>query len=213
MGFWEGRSMRLALCAILFLAVVGSSGCATIVTGKYQTVMVTSDPPGVKVRTETGESIETPGQFALQRNKDHVLVAQYADAEPQQRRVKHGLQGWFFGNILFGGFGIITGVVDLASGSADKLTPTTVHFNFSETGQVVAKKHQEYLKAHSDVKPEVQVAIENEVAVKGMTKEQLIASLGVPDQIAEEGGYDKFTYKTREPKCYFFKNGTLEKTE
>jgi len=199
------------LYVVLLLAVVCSSGCATIVTGKHQTVTVTSEPPGVKVRAETGEYIETPGQFDLMRNKDHVLVATYADADAQQIQIKHGLQGWFFGNILLGG--IVGGIVDLASGSSDKLTPTKVHFDFSSAGQATAKRQQEYLKAHSDVKPEVQVAIENQAAVKGMTKDQLIASMGVPDQIAQEGDYDKFTYKSRDPKCYLFKNGALEKTE
>jgi hypothetical protein len=203
--------MKAGSCLILLALVVCGSGCATLVTGKYQTVTVTSEPTGVKVRAETGEYIETPGQFDLERNKDHVLVATYASAEPQQRQIKHGLQGWFFGNILLGG--IIGGIVDLASGSSDRLIPNKVHFDFSKAGQTVAQRQQEYLKAHQDVKPEVQVAIENQVAVKGMTKEQLIASLGVPDGITQEGDRDKFTYKDRDPKCYLFKNGVLEATE
>ena len=203
--------MRLPSRIIPWLGVAWGSHCTTFVIGKYQTVTATSQPPGVKVRAETGEYIETPGQFNLLRNKDHILVADYPGAEPQQRQIKHGLQGWFFGNILLGG--VLSGVAYLASGSSRKLTPNTVHFNFSSAGQAAAKRQREYLEAHSDVKPEVQVAIENQVAAKGMTKEQLIASLGVPDQITEEGGYDKFTYRTRGPKCYLFKNGTLEKTE
>ena len=204
--------MRTALLAAsICLFVLLDTGCATIVTGKYQTIMVTSDPPGVKVRAETGEYIETPGQFDLLRNKDHVLVATHPGADAQQRQIKHGLQGWFLGNILLGG--IIGGVVDLASGSSDKLTPSKVHFDFSQAGQVAVERQREYLTAHPDVKAEILVAIENQAAVKGMTKNQLIASMGVPDGISQEDGYDKFTYNNHEPKCYFFKDGTLEKTE
>ncbi len=202
--------MKVTLYVMLLAALVCSSGCATVATGKYQRVMVTSDPPGVKVRSETGESLITPGSFNLARSQNHVLVAEREGCEPQQRTLQHGLQKWFYGNILLG---IIPGVVDLATGSSDKLIPAEVHFDFSQSGQKVAQRQQEYLKAHSDVKPEVQIAIENQAALKGMTKEQLIASLGIPDQIAQEGGYDKFTYQSRQPKFYLFKNGALEKTE
>jgi hypothetical protein len=198
------------LYVMLLSAVVCSSGCATVATGKYQSVMVTSEPPGVKVRSDTGESIVTPGTFNLLRNQNHVLVAEREGCEPQQRTLKHGVQRWFYGNILIG---VIPGVVDLATGSASKLIPDKVHFDFSQAGQKVAQRQQEYLKAHSDVKPEVQIAIENQAVLKGMTKEQLIASLGIPDQIAQDGGYDKFTYNSRTPKFYLFKDGTLEKTE
>jgi hypothetical protein len=45
-----------------------------------------------------------------------------------------------------------------------------------------------------------------------MTKEQVVASLGIPDQIGQDGGYDKFTYNSRTPKSYLFKDGALEKT-
>jgi len=202
--------MKVTLYAILLFAVVCSCGCATVATGKYQRVMVTSEPPGVTVRSDTGEAITTPGNFNLQRNQSHVLVAERQGCEPQQRTLKHGLQKWFYGNILIG---IIPGVVDLATGSAEKLIPDKIHFDFTQTGQKIAQRQQEYLKAHSDVKPEVQIAIENQAAIKGMTKEQVIASLGIPDQIAQDGGYDKFTYNSRTPKLYLFKDGALEKTE
>ena len=202
--------MKATLYVGLLLAVVCSSGCATVATGKYQRVMVTSEPPGVKVRSDMGESVTTPGNFNLQRNQNHVLVAEFEGCAPQQRTLKHGLQKWFYGNILIG---IIPGVVDLATGSAEKLIPDKIHFDFTQGGQKVAQRQQEYLKAHSEVKPEVQIAIENQAALKGMTKDQVVASLGLPDQIAQEGGYDKFTYNTRTPKFYLFKDGTLEKTE
>ena len=203
--------MRFPSPSIPWLGMAWGSHRTTFTIGKYQTVTVTSQPPGVKVRAETGEYIETPGRFNLLRNEDHILVADYSRAEPQRRQIKRGLRGWFFGNILLGD--LPGGVAYLASGSSHKLTPNTVHFNFSSAGQAAAKRQREYLEAHSDVKPEVQVAIENQMAVKGMTTEQLIASLGAPDQMVPEGCHEKLTYDNRKPKCYLFKNGTLEKTE
>jgi len=124
---------KIMLVLAVLLVALSGSGCATIVTGKYQEVTVTSDPPGAKVKAETGESIITPGTFHLYRNKDHVLLARYGDFEPQQRHIKHKLQGWFWGNILLGG--IIGGVVDLASGSSGKLVPNAIDFDFTAVGQ------------------------------------------------------------------------------
>lgn len=48
--------------------LIWSSGCATVMMGKYQNISVTSEPPGVKVRSDTGVSITTPGSFDLIRN-------------------------------------------------------------------------------------------------------------------------------------------------
>ena len=195
----------------LFLVVMWSSGCATIVTGKYQNIHVTSEPPGVKVRSSTGVSITTPGSFNLIRNQDHTLVAEYPGAEPQQTELKHKLQGWFWGNILIGG--IIGGVVDLASGASGELTPSKVHFDFTSTGQAAAKRKLSYLESHPDIKDEIRFAILNELAAKGMTKEELIASFGEPSQLNIEGKYEVFVYNNREPKFYYFKDGILEKTK
>lgn len=195
----------------LFLVIMWSSGCATIVTGKYQNIPVTSEPPGVKVRSSSGVSIITPGSFDLIRNQDHTLVAEYPGAEPQQTELKHKLQGWFWGNILIGG--IIGGIVDLASGSSGELVPSKVHFNFTSAGQVAAKRKLSYLESHPDTKEEIRFAILNELAAKGMTKEELIASFGEPSQFSAEGKYKVLVYDNREPKLYYFKDGILEKTK
>lgn len=204
--------MKKALLAtdLLFVAIL-VSGCATIATGKYQNVHVTSEPPGAKVRADNGMSITTPGSFDLLRIQNHTLVAEYPGAEPQQKEIKHGVQGWFWGNILLGG--IIGGVVDVASGSCDKLFPAEVHFDFTSTGVAAANRKRTYLDAHPNTTEQVRLAILNELSTKGMTKEELQASLGSPDQVVDEQQYEKFIYNNRKLKYYYFKNGTLEKVE
>jgi len=197
----------MSLCIVTICA----SGCATIVTGKYQTIPVTSEPPGVKVRSSSGPYIITPGSFQLRRNEDHTLVGEYPGAEPQQRVLKHQLQGWFWGNILLGG--IIGGVVDLASGSYGQLAPDRVHFDFTNAGQTIESRKRSYLESHPDTTDEVRFAILNELARKGMTKDELIASFGEPTEIVEDGKYELFIYDSRKPKSYYFKDGVLEKTK
>jgi len=202
---------KTLLLLILFLIAMWSSGCATIVTGKYQHIPVTSEPPGVKVRSDTGVSITTPGSFDLRRNQDHTLVAEYTGCEPQQKELKHGLQGWFWGNILLGG--IIGGVVDIASGASDKLQPEKIHFDFTATGKAAANRQRSYLESHPETSEEVRFAILNELAKKGMTKEEFIASLGKPDFIEHDGNYEVFVYNDRKPQHYYLRNETLVKAK
>jgi len=199
------------LVASLFFVTMWSSGCATVMTGKYQNISVTSEPPGVKVRSDTGVSITTPGSFDLIRNQDHTLVAEYPGCEPQQKELKHGVQGWFWGNILLGG--IIGGIVDAASGSSDELQPKKVHFNFTSAGQAALNRQRSYLDSHPDIDEKVRFAILNELSRKGMTKEELMASLGKPDLIDQEAKYEVFVYNGREPERYYLKNETLEKVK
>lgn len=118
----------ILLATSLFFVTMWGSGCATIMTGKYQSIPVTSEPPGVKVRADTGETIITPGKFNLIRNESHTLLAEYQDYEPQQLRLHNKAQGWVWGNILLGGgIGLI---IDCVSGASDELIPKEVHFNF-----------------------------------------------------------------------------------
>lgn len=120
--------MKRAICLILIFSIL-NSGCATIVTGKYQDVPVSSDPPGAKVKSGEGSTLTTPGSFQLIRNRDYTLVAEYPEKEPQQVQLKHRLQGWFWMNILLGG---VPGmIIDLATGSCDELKPKQVHFDFT----------------------------------------------------------------------------------
>ncbi|MGD2093941.1 MAG: hypothetical protein PVH77_02935 [Phycisphaerales bacterium] len=196
------------LVAMLLFVTLWVSGCASIVTGKFQNIPVTSEPPGAKVRSDTGVSITTPGSFDMVRNQNHTLVAEYPGCEPQQRELKHGVQGWFWGNIILGG--IIGGVIDMASGACDELQPKKVHFNFTPEGQAAANRQEEYLDSHPETSEEVRFAILNGLARKNMTKDEVLASLGKPDMIEEEKKFEVFIYNERTPSRYYLKNGVLK---
>lgn len=121
------RIGKICLC-LLLCASLSTGGCGTIMTGKYQSVPVTSEPQGAKVRADTGEIIMTPGKFHLLRNESHILVAEYPGYGPQEVRLHNKAQGWVWGNILLGG--IIGLIIDCVSGSSDELVPKEAHFNF-----------------------------------------------------------------------------------
>lgn len=149
--------MKKILLHLFFCASIICSGCATIMTGKYQSIHVTSEPQGAKVRADTGESIITPGKFHLIRNEEHTLVAEYQDYEPQQIRLHNKAQGWVWGNILLGGgIGLI---VDCVSGASDELIPKEVHFNFVSpeltTKEATKIKNKELADKEADTSPSI----------------------------------------------------------
>jgi hypothetical protein len=123
------HQLSTVLLTVLVLGfTITLTGCATIITGKYQEIPVTSEPPGAKVRADTGETILTPGKFHLIRNQSHTLIAEYQGCEPQQFALHNKAQGWVWGNIIAGG--LIGLVIDCSSGASDELIPKEIHFNF-----------------------------------------------------------------------------------
>ena len=206
----EWRKVKKPIITFLLCAFVFQTGCATVMMGKYENIPVTSEPPGITVRSCTGVSITTPGSFKLVRNKDYTLFAEYSGCKPQQKELKHKLQDSFWTNTLI--WGATSGAVDIASGASDELVPKKVHFDFTSAGQAVVNRQLSYLESNPETTKEVRFAILNELAQKGMTKEELMASLGKPDLIDQEGDSEVFVYNNRKVQRYYLKNGILKGT-
>jgi hypothetical protein len=203
--------MRASVLAFVgILVMLAGSGCASIVSGRNQDVHITSNPPGAHVESETGVSVTTPGEITLVRNKPHTLVARYGDAEPQQVELRSDLNGWVFGNILFGG--IIGAVIDFASGASGKLTPDAVCFDFTEAGKAHMEKKMAYLESHPGLNTRVRFAIMHERPLNGMSAEVLVIALGEPDEIVPEKKYEKYVYEGRDPRYYYVKDGSIVRT-
>ena len=142
------------------------SGCATIFTGKYQNVTVTSEPSGAMVSAGNGLSLTTPGSFKLARNQCYTLIAEYPGAEPQQKKLTRVVQGWFWGNILLVS---CTGcAVDLASGSAYKLIPDKVNFDFTSTDIAAANPKPSYLEIYPDIIDQIRFVGANDLYVESV---------------------------------------------
>ena len=121
-NIYRGSNLKTKILSLALSLAVFLGGCCTAITGKYQNIPVTSNPPGAKVTaSSTGNSIITPSSFNLVRNRDHILVAEYPGYEPQEKELKHKLQGLFWSNILL--TGPIGMMVDSSNGASEKLTP------------------------------------------------------------------------------------------
>jgi hypothetical protein len=124
--------MRAALVALA--AAVG--GCATIVSKSSQTITVTSVPEAATVKIKNGSGVEvhggtTPMTVTLKKGRgyfkaEHYIVSFSKDGyQTRDVAVSGQVNGWYFGNILFGGLiGMLA--VDPATGAMYTLRPDKV---------------------------------------------------------------------------------------
>jgi hypothetical protein len=110
-----------AACGITVLSV---SGCATIIHGTQQDVGISSTPTGATVLIDNTEKGVTPVVAKLKRKENHTVRIQLAGYQPFETTLTHGVSGWVWGNIAFGG--LIGLAVDAMSGGIYKLTPEQI---------------------------------------------------------------------------------------
>jgi hypothetical protein len=123
------------------LAVLGSSGCATIVKGRYQDLTINSNPPGAAFEVD-GISGTTPATVPVERKlRYHTVVISKPGYETAQIQVGRNLNLWPLGNVIWGLFGLPIGVgCDLITGSAYKLADDTVHANLQPEYPIAARQ-------------------------------------------------------------------------
>jgi hypothetical protein len=116
-----------------FLTVVALSGCATITGGTGpQKVKVASNPPGATVIVDGQPCAMTPAVLRLDRKVEHQILLEKAGYMPAEADLKPGINPWIFGNVVGGG--LIGVVVDLATDSERRLSPSKVDVNLSPAG-------------------------------------------------------------------------------
>lgn len=117
--------MKKAFILVLCLSQMFNSGCASIVKGTRQTVMVETNPPGATISIDrTHETSVSPAQLSLKRKNEYELKIEKAGYKTEYVQVDRHLSGWFWGNLIFGG--IIGIIVDLSNGAGYKLEPKEV---------------------------------------------------------------------------------------
>lgn len=120
-------------CAVAALA---SSGCATIVAKSSQEMTITSVPEGaaIKINNKSGTAVHsgnTPLTVSLKKGRGYFKPERYTihvakdGYQTRDVTVEGQVNGWYFGNILFGGLiGLLA--VDPATGAMYTLQPKEV---------------------------------------------------------------------------------------
>jgi hypothetical protein len=118
----------------LLFAVVALSllaGCATIINGTSQDVLLRSMPPGATVAIADIQ-VPTPRKMTLKRWDDYKADFNLDGFPLRSAMIQSGPSFWFFGNLLFGG--LIGMIIDVATGGAFSF-PNTVEMNLA-TGKI-----------------------------------------------------------------------------
>jgi hypothetical protein len=133
--------MKLRGCVVaLAVALAAGGGCASIVDSGNESLQVASNPPGAKASITNSDTKKvvhegtTPFTVSLDRNDgyfdgaDYIVTVTKEGFEPQSFVVASGINGWYFGNLLFGGLiGFL--IVDPATGSMYTLKPDEIDAN------------------------------------------------------------------------------------
>ncbi len=86
---------------ILLVLVLTSTGCATMVNGRSQDVLVLSEPSGASIRLNGQDVGSTPTTVRMRRRGPAALVVSkpgYVDASIPVAKKE---SGWLFGNLMF----------------------------------------------------------------------------------------------------------------
>ena len=100
------------------------TGCATIIHGPNELVLVDSSPIKSNVTVDnlyaTGG---TPAVLVLKRNSAHTIVFSAAGYQDQTLTIVPEISGWVFGNLIFTPvLGVIGALIDFSDGAAYTLS-------------------------------------------------------------------------------------------
>ena len=143
------------------------TGCASILDGGPKTVQISSNPQGAKVTVfdKKGKEISantTPTTLVLDRGGFYSAASYKLHFEmpgyyPYETEVNSSLDGWYFGNIIFGGFiGIL--IVDPATGDMWTLTPRQVNCNFVATDSALTPEEIKAAELRANPAPAIKPA-------------------------------------------------------
>jgi hypothetical protein len=125
----------IALTGLLLVSLL-FTGCSSIVDGRAQHVKIDSHPTGAtfSICDKKGKTVTTnttPANLVLNRRhgyfngEDYKMIFEAPGYYSYEVHVKSTVDGWYFGNLLFGGLiGLI--IVDPATGAMYTLKPDTL---------------------------------------------------------------------------------------
>lgn len=131
-------------------SLFGILSCAAIIHGKNQDIYISSQPVGAKISVDGHDYGITPKTLGLPRvgrvdgepsiKKEYKVKIELDGFQPYEVTLQRKVDGWFFGNLLFGG--VIGIVVDAVTGSMYKLNPEYVTAQMGKDGLGFNQKNQ-----------------------------------------------------------------------
>lgn len=150
----KSKKIQIASNLLILFIILLSYSCATIVSKSNYPLMVNSTPTDARVTITNNKGVAvytgiTPAAVSLKSGGGFFTPGKYqilfekAGYDPKTVEVKMTFDGWYVGNLLFGGFlGLL--IVDPATGAMWKLDITQINerlfessaFNFDSSIQI-----------------------------------------------------------------------------
>ena len=155
--------MNIKLLSFLILVPLVFTGCSSIVDGRAQHVKINSHPTGAtfSIYDKHGKAVTnniTPVNLVLSRRhgyfngEDYKIIFEAPGYYPYEVHVVSKLDGWYFGNLIFGGFSLIgLVIVDPATGAMYTLKPDTLDVHL--VSNAVALTPEELTEAEARANP------------------------------------------------------------
>lgn len=86
---------------VLLLSALASTGCATMLNGRHQEVLVLSEPSGAAIRLNGKEAGATPATVRMRRRGPAVLEVGKTGFAPATVRVANTASRALYGNLIF----------------------------------------------------------------------------------------------------------------
>ncbi len=97
---------QIFLAFLLSISLLLVAGCASIMAGSPSTLTVNSVPKDVTVTIMGGGTTtvqHTPCSIILNKQNDYTVTLEYQGYRSEQIVIQRTINGWVWGNILFGG--------------------------------------------------------------------------------------------------------------
>jgi len=137
---------------------LGMTACASIVSKSSYPVTISSNPPGASFTLKKANGMAmstgtTPATISLNSSTGYFQPAKYIveftrKGVTQSIPINAGINGWYFGNLLFGGIIIGMLIVDPATGAMWKLDDNVIA-TFNQTADVSPTSPKSGLKVVS----------------------------------------------------------------
>ena len=139
--------LKLAAISLAFWL----TGCATIISGSRQEVLINSNPKKALVSINEIEMGYTPVQKNLKRNQEYNLLLELDGYKPYTTKLEKKFNAWYIGNVLIGG--LIGLVVDPITGAMFKLKPEELKGQLKEGTTYTVENGTLYLTISMEIDP------------------------------------------------------------
>lgn len=113
--------MRIKIISLVLGLSTFIAGCASIMTSDSQDVTFQSTPDGALVKVDGNELGRTPLTLKLVKKTNQTITFEKEGYKTYSAPMTTQTSGWFFGNILFGGF--FGSTTDSVTGAMHEYTP------------------------------------------------------------------------------------------